>query len=102
MKVKVEVLYAPTCASHLMWLEKLRRLIRGLGGDVILEGTDVWENPEALRRYWGSVWPFFRDGYIHYFILVAVNGRVIDWYWDVEKVAEAVREEMKPAGRLRR
>ena len=102
MKVKVEVLYAPTCASHLMWLEKLREMIKEFGGDVTHEETDVWENPEALRKYWSSVWPFFRDGYIHYFILVAVNGRVIDWYWDVEKVAEAVRDELKHAGRLGR
>jgi len=92
--VKVEVLYTPTCANHLMWLERLRKIIDDFGGDVVIKETDVWEHPEALEKYWSSVWSEFKEGLIHYFILVAVNDRVLDWYWDISKVAEAIRREL--------
>lgn len=95
MVVKVEVLYAPTCADHLMWLERVKELVDNLGEGVVMEETDVWEHPEAMKKYWSSVWPAFREGYIHYFTLVAVNGKVLDWYWDIGKVAEAVKREME-------
>jgi len=93
--VRVEVLYAPTCANHLMWLEKVKKLVEDLGEDVIIEETNIWDHPEAMRKYWSSIWPTFKEGYIHYFILVVVNGKVLDWYWDIEKVAEAIRKEME-------
>ena len=95
MTVKVEILYAPTCASYLVWLDRIRRAIDDLGGGVVVEEVDVLENPEIMRRYRPHIWPEFREGYIHYFLLVAVNGKVVDWYWDVDKVVEAVREELE-------
>ena len=95
MVVRVEVLYSPTCANHLMWLEKLKKMVESLGEDVMIEETDIWDHPEAMRKYWSSIWPTFKEGYIHYFILVAVNGKVLDWYWDLEKVAEAIRKEIE-------
>ena len=97
MVVKVEVLYAPTCANHLMWLEKVRKLVEDLGEDVVIEEIDVWEHPEALKRYWSDAWQEFKDGYIHYFTLVAVNGRAINWYWDIGKVKEAILRELESA-----
>jgi len=93
--VRVEVLYAPTCANHLMWLEKVKKLVEDLGEDVIIKETNIWDHPEAIRKYWSSIWPTFKEGYIHYFILVVVNGKVLDWYWDIEKVAEAIRKEIE-------
>jgi len=93
--VKVEVLYAPTCANHLMWLERVKNLIVDLGEGVVVEETDVLEHPEAMKKYRSSVWPAFKEGYIHYFILVAVNAKVLDWYWDIRKVAEAIQRELE-------
>jgi len=93
--VKIEVLYAPTCANYLMWLEKVKKLADDFGEDVIIEETNVWEHPEAMKKYWSYVWPTFKEGYIHYFILIAVNGKVLDWYWDINKVAEAIRKEIE-------
>jgi len=78
-----------------MWLEKLKKMVESLGEDVMIEETDIWDHPEAMRKYWSSIWPTFKEGYIHYFILVAVNGKVLDWYWDLEKVAEAIRKEIE-------
>ena len=78
-----------------MWLERVKKLVDGFGEGVVLEETDVWERPEAVRRYWSSVWPEFKEGYIHYFILVVVNGKVLDWYWDLRKVTEAIQREME-------
>jgi hypothetical protein len=60
-----------------------------------MEERNVYEHPEALKKYWSSVWPTFREGYIHYFLLVAVNGKVLNWYWDVAKIEEAIRKEME-------
>ena len=94
MVVKVEILYTPTCANNLIWLEKLKEIMGDFGEDVIVKEIDVWEHPEAMKKYWSSVWPEFKEGLIHYFILVAVNNRVIDWYWDISKVAEAIRREL--------
>jgi len=95
LTVKVEILYSPTCANHLMWLEKVKKIVEDIGEGVVLEERNVYEHPEALKKYWSSVWPTFREGYIHYLILVAVNGKVLNWYWDVAKIEEAIRKEMK-------
>jgi len=93
--IKVEVLYAPTCANFLVWLEEVRKIVDDFDEDVIIEEIDVSEHPEAMKKYWSSVWPTFKEGYTHYFILVVVNGKILDWYWDTNKIAEAIRKEIE-------
>lgn len=95
--VRVEVLYSPTCANHLMWLDRVRKLVEDLDEGVVLEEIDVWEHPEALKRFWSDVWQEFKEGHIHYFTLVAVNGKAINWYWDLGKVKEAILRELESA-----
>jgi hypothetical protein len=77
-----------------MWLERVKKLVDDLGAAVAIEETNVLEHPETMKKYWSSVWPAFKEGYIHYFILVAVNGKFIDWYWDIRKLEEAIKREM--------
>ncbi len=96
MVVKVEVLYAPTCANGLMHLETIEKVLSEFGGEVAIEEIDVTEQPEALKKYPSKVWQEFLDGYIHYLTLVVINGKILDnWYWDKRKIAEAVRRELK-------
>jgi len=93
--VKVEVLYAPTCANSLMWLERIQEAVADSGGDVRVEEIDVSEHPEALKKYPSRVWQEFLDGYIHYLTVVAINGKVLDdWYWDTRRIVEAIKREI--------
>ena len=95
MTVHVEVLYVPTCANSLTWLGKIREAVSGFGSDVILAEIDISEHPEVLKRYLSPVWQDFVYGYIHYVIIVVVNGKALeDWYWDTEKIVKAVRREL--------
>jgi len=99
LTVKVEVLYAPTCANNLMWLERIREALADYSGDVTIEEIDVSERPEALGKYPSRRWQEFIEGYIHYFILVAVDGETLDdWYWETRKIVEAVQRKLKPEG----
>jgi len=94
--VRVEVLYAPTCANSLMHLERVREAVADFGDDIIIDEIDVSEHPEALKKYPSSEWQEFKDGYMHYFTVVAVNGKAQDkWYWDYGKIAEAVKREIE-------
>jgi len=94
--MKVEVLYAPTCADSLMHLVKIREALAGFGDHVTIEEIDVTEHPEALRKYPSSEWQEFLDGYIHYLTIVAVNGKAVEhWYWDVGRIVEAVKRELE-------
>ena len=96
MVVKVEVLYAPTCAGMLMWLERIRKALADFGGDVVVEEIDILKHPETLRRYPSPEWSQFLNGHIHYFTVVAINGRASeDWYWDTAKIAQLVRNELE-------
>ena len=95
MAVKVKVLYSPTCANSLVWLDRIGELVKEINGDVVVEEIDVYEHPEVLKKYWLDIWQQFKDGYIHYFLLVVVNDEVINWYWDLGKVKEAILRRLE-------
>ena len=94
MTVNVEVIYAPTCPSSLLWLKKIRNALAAIQIKVNIREIDVTENPEALEKYPSKVWKDFAEGYIHYLIIVSVNGKALEhWYWDLGKILEAIRRE---------
>jgi len=41
LSVKVEVLYVPTCAGFLMWLERIRKVVADFGSDIIIDEVNL-------------------------------------------------------------
>jgi len=75
LTVKIEVLYAPTCANSLMWLERIREVMADFDDKITIEEIDVSEHPNVLKKYPSRVWQEFLDGYIHY-VTKTIRGRI--------------------------